>query len=114
MNYSKELNNFLFRKTWGEAIALLDDAEAGKLMKAIFAHVRGESASKYLKDIPKLQPLAGSVIFDIEKQSKRQCEKWGITPTAAQRPALDENPQNCTPEDKEPRETVPGEQDGQI
>ena len=34
---------FLFKKSWEEDFRKLPDEEAGKLIKAIYAHVNGES-----------------------------------------------------------------------
>lgn len=44
-NYSRAMETFLFRKSWGEIFQALPDEKAGQLIKAIYAHVNGEGAA---------------------------------------------------------------------
>lgn len=41
-NYSMQMDTFIFRRTWGEALKDLTDAEAGQLIKAVCAFTDGE------------------------------------------------------------------------
>lgn len=81
-NYAAQINTFVFRRTWAELINLTTDEDAGKLIKAICAHTRGESASEYLtnKDSPHLLPAAAVIINDIERNAKRFLSKRGVLP----------------------------------
>ena len=45
INYSRFIETFLVRKSWGDLFQALTDENAGKLIKAIFAHTYGEGAA---------------------------------------------------------------------
>lgn len=78
--YSEYSNNFLFRRVWAEAICLLSDEDAGRMIKAIFTHTRGGSAFKELENSPELRPLAASIIASLEVAAKRWLDSRGSTP----------------------------------
>ena len=80
--YTAHINTFIFRRPWGELMSLLPDEDAGKLIKAICAHTRGEDAYKYLADRDGLHLSAAvsAIITDIERSSKRFLSKRGILP----------------------------------
>lgn len=44
-NYSRAIDTFLFRKSWGEIFKALPDEKAGQLIKAISIHINGEDAA---------------------------------------------------------------------
>ena len=71
-SYSKYINTFIFRRTWAELICLLSDEDAGKLIKAIFTHTKGESAGEYLTAIDgeHLKPAASAIISAIERNAQ--------------------------------------------
>lgn len=79
-NYTQFSNSFLFRRLWAEAICLLSDEDAGRIVKAIFTHTRGGSASKKLEDRPDLRPLAASIVASLEAASKRWIASRGGVP----------------------------------
>lgn len=62
-NYSLAMETFLFRKSWGELFQALPDKEAGALIKAVYAHVNGES--------PKLE---GTTIRSIYKTITKEID----------------------------------------
>lgn len=76
-NYSKYMNTFIFRKIWGEYILLFSDEDAGKLIKAVFQHTAGESASEYLQDRKDLLRVAARMIHVLETNSISHLEKIG-------------------------------------
>ena len=40
-NYTKELNTYLFRRSWGELFNGLSNEDAGRLIKAVYSYVDG-------------------------------------------------------------------------
>lgn len=81
-NYSAHISTFVFRRTWAELINLMTDDDAGKLIKAICVHTRGENACEYLTNIDSahLLPAATVIINDIERDAKRFLTKRGELP----------------------------------
>lgn len=45
INYSTELDTFLFRRSWGDVFKDLTEVQAGKLIKAIYLFTEGEDAA---------------------------------------------------------------------
>jgi len=69
-NTTRLRDSFLFRRVWGEMLALLPDEDAGKVFKAVYGHTKGQSASKVLGDDQRLQCIAGEIIRDLEKRTR--------------------------------------------
>lgn len=44
-NYSRSLETFLFKRSWGEAFKDLTEVQAGKLIKAIYLFTEGQDAT---------------------------------------------------------------------
>ena len=42
-NYCKEMNSFIFKRSWGEIFQTLPDEKAGQLIKAIYTHTNGSA-----------------------------------------------------------------------
>lgn len=76
-NYTTESNTFVFRRAWGFLFTYLTDEDAGRLIKAVFAHADGKSAKEYLQGKENLKPLAESIICELEMNAKRYLRKTG-------------------------------------
>ena len=72
-SYLKGMRTFIFRSSWGQFLRYMTDAEAGKLIKAIFEHTQGKSAREYLQahNAENLQPFAGSIISELEASARK-------------------------------------------
>ena len=76
-SYLKGMRTFIFRASWGQFLRYMTDAEAGKLIKAIFEHTQGKSAREYLQahNAENLQPFAGTIISEMEASARKYCSR---------------------------------------
>ena len=73
-NYSRAMETFLFRISWGEIFKALPDEKAGQLIKAIVAHVNGEDAD--LKD-ETLNSILKALTKEIDLSAHRYLKRIG-------------------------------------
>lgn len=80
-SYLKGMRTFIFRASWGQFLRYMTDAEAGKLIKAIFEHTQGKSAREYLQahDAENLQPFVGTIISEMEASARKYCRRTMVS-----------------------------------
>ncbi|MCR5816629.1 MAG: DUF6291 domain-containing protein [Ruminococcus sp.] len=69
-NYQTDHNSFVMYKDWGKHFDMLEDEEIGRLMRAVYAYVKGEQP-------PVIKDRAVSMLFNMMKDCfDRDGEKW--------------------------------------
>lgn len=106
-NYVKELNTYLFRKSWGELFSALSDEDTGKLVKAIYSY--GEGAESYPENInkPLLSGIYKMIIGQLNSSSKKHLKRLAEKAAADQ----DKSPDNSQDIDQNSGQSISQETD---
>lgn len=74
-NYTKDLNTYLFRRSWGELINAMSDEEAGKLLKAIYLYADGVEISADQLGTELLACVCRMIIRQLNHSSKKHLKR---------------------------------------
>ena len=93
-NYVKELNTYLFRKSWGELFSVLSDEYTGKLLKAVYSYADG--AETYPENInkPLLSGIYKMIIGQLNSSSKKHLKRLAEKAAADQDKSQDNSQDN--------------------
>ena len=74
-NYVKELDTFLFRRSWGELILSLSDEDAGKIIKGLYRFANGEDTPPEKFDSYTLASVYSMIRNQLNYSARRFTEK---------------------------------------
>ena len=74
-NYTKNIDTFLFRRCWGDLFLGLSDADAGKIIKALYRYTNGEETPPKDFGDRTLVSVYSMIIRQLNYSSRRFIEK---------------------------------------